>query len=93
MKHITKDGRVIDVKDMTFGHLYNTIASKVKAAREGIEDTFRYTDQNGDEAVYSETITGERALEYLGVSLYVKEIKERMAQGRGPKVKLPVEVQ
>lgn len=76
MKHETREGKEIELKDMTDEHLINTMRYLKRVARKGIFVRRGICDFDGIE--YDEEIlTGTKALSYLGYYEYKKELKRR----------------
>jgi hypothetical protein len=79
MKHKTKEGALIDLKDLEIGHLKNIIALIEKKAKAGITVMF-YGGAIGDiEDSWSdeEVLKGKKALDHLRHAKYIKELKSR----------------
>ena len=77
MKHITKDGRKIELCDLDTEHLENILRLIKKRAKEGIKVTYG-GGFDADEMWYDETIlTGKKARKKLGYYHYRKELLKR----------------
>jgi len=76
MKHRTKDGRVMDLSEMTDTHLINTIKYIKRRAKEGVVIQYG-AGSDGDFYYDEEELFGTRAEEFLELPAYVKEAKRR----------------
>lgn len=77
MKHVTKDGKQIDLKDLETDHLKNIIAMIERQAKQGI--TVRHGGGgNGDDFWYDEDeLFGEESLNHMNYYEYVAELNRR----------------
>lgn len=79
MKHITKDGKEIDLKDLETSHLKNIIAMIERKAKNGIIIRYGGGGCDIDSMWYEEDfIKDEEALSYMNHSTYVAELNKRL---------------
>ena len=75
-KHKCKDGTVLEIRDMTDGHLHNTIKALERRAEEGILFRGGGGGEGPDDYWYDEEeMTGQDALDRM--EFYKDYIKER----------------
>lgn len=78
MKHRTKDGKKISLKDLEDYHLANIIRRHRKLAREGITLRYGGTGVDIDEIWYDEEmIIGQDVLDYFKHHKYLEEATRR----------------
>ena len=77
MKHRTKEGREIDLKDMTLDHLLNTIAWIKRRAEEGVIVRCGGGVSKEDLWCDEDVFYDDEALEELNYHEYVKELSRR----------------
>ena len=79
MKHITKDGNQIELKDLETGHLKNIIALLERKAAVGITVIHGGGGYDAVSIWYDEEdLTDEDALKHMGYYEYKKELKKRI---------------
>ena len=76
--HTTKDGRTMELCDMTDSHLRNTIRFIERRADEGVHVLYGGGGSCAEDMwCDADTIFGKEALEHLGHADYVKELERR----------------
>lgn len=80
-KHMTRDGREIELKDLSLDHLENILALIKKRAKEGVTISTGGGWLNVEDMWYDEdVIYGKEAKKYLHYKEYKKEYKRRIKQ-------------
>ena len=83
MKHTTRDGTEIDLRDMSVKHLAAYIRIMERKAKDGLCLQFGNFGICDDEPYYdSEVLYGKKALEYLNYDAYITEQFRRKQKGR-----------
>jgi len=73
----TRDGREIEVKDMTNSHLVNAIKYCKKRAKEGVEIGGGQYYGEGEEDFWIDTLFGKEALSIIGYYGLLREARRR----------------
>lgn len=77
-EHITKDGKIIPLKDITDSHLVNIIHFIERRAKEGVcVISSCYGVDMMDMDFNEEVIYGQNALKIMNYNAYVNELKRR----------------
>lgn len=76
--HVTKEGRVIKLRDMSDSHLENTIRCIERKAREGLTIRIGTGFDATEMECWMETVYGEEALEWMEYEDYIRERERRM---------------
>jgi hypothetical protein len=77
-EHITKDGKIIQLKDITDSHLINIINFIERRAKEGLcVVSACYGVDMMDIDFNEEVVYGENALKRMNYEVYVNELKRR----------------
>lgn len=81
-EHITKDGKIIPLKDITDSHLINIIRHIERRAREGLcVVSACYGVDMMDMDFIEEVLYGQNVLNIMNYDTYVDELKRREAKG------------
>lgn len=77
-EHITRDGKIIPLKDITDSHLINIIRHIERKAKEGLcVVSACYGVDMMDMDFNEEVVYGENALKRMNYEVYVNELKRR----------------
>ena len=83
-EHVTKDGEIIPLRDITDSHLVNIINYIEKRSRDGFYVSLIccWNPADPDSMCYEEDyVKGDEALAYLNYDTYVNELNRRKAKG------------
>lgn len=83
-EHVTRDGKIIPLKDITNSHLINIIKYIEKRSRDGfyVALTCCWNPADPDSMFYEEDyVNGDEALSILNYDAYVNELNRRKANG------------
>ena len=80
MKHVTKEGIIMLIANMSDSHLTNTIAMIKRKAAQGISIAYGAPDFETPGLYYDEyELWGREAEKYLGLDNYTDELDRRLA--------------
>ena len=77
-EHVTKDGRIIPLKDISLNHLINIIKYIERRAKEGVCVVSAYYGVDMMDMDFNdEVLYGQKALDIMNYDAYVNELKRR----------------
>ena len=77
-EHVTKDGRIIPLKDISLNHLINIIKYIERRAKEGVCVVSSYYGVDTMDMDFNdEVLYGQKALDIMNYDAYVNELKRR----------------
>jgi hypothetical protein len=84
MLHKTKNGKLIELKDLSPTHLCNIIRRNIKLSKEGLPvETIVKFDLDGEGGYYDiDLVFGEKALKLLNHQHYLNELRRRNEENR-----------
>lgn len=83
-EHVTRDGEIIPLRDITDSHLVNIINYIEKLSRDGFIDSIRYQWDGSwcyGLCCQEDYVKGDEALSILNYNVYIDELNRRKANG------------